>query len=164
MKSVLGIDPGLDGSLAHLWEEEGTFKISVFDLPKMKAEAKGNEVNWPEIAVWLDHTVGQIGVGQAVIEKVSIMPKWGRSSCFKFGIAAGGIRGMVAAHKIPITMVLPTVWKRHYGLSRAKDAARARASALFPKQSELFVRVKDDGRAEAALIALYGYRTIYGGG
>jgi crossover junction endodeoxyribonuclease RuvC len=39
---------------------------------------------------------------------------------------------------------------------RAKDAARGAAIARWPAKAALFARVKDDGRAEAALIALAG--------
>ncbi len=37
-----------------------------------------------------------------------------------------------------------------------KDGARARAAALWPEQAGEFRRVKDDGKAEAALIAYWG--------
>jgi len=37
-----------------------------------------------------------------------------------------------------------------------KGSSRQRAQALFPRQAILFSRVKDDGRADAALMALYG--------
>ena len=36
------------------------------------------------------------------------------------------------------------------------DAARAKAIARWPAHANLFARVKDDGRAEAALIGLAG--------
>jgi crossover junction endodeoxyribonuclease RuvC len=38
----------------------------------------------------------------------------------------------------------------------SKDAARAEAIRRWPGQAQLFARVKDDGRAEAALIAIAG--------
>jgi len=34
-----------------------------------------------------------------------------------------------------------------------KDGARARAAELFPAYAQMFARKKDDGRADAALIA-----------
>ena len=45
-------------------------------------------------------------------------------------------------------------------IPKAKDGARARASELLPSYSHLWQRVKDDGRAEAALIALWGARML----
>jgi crossover junction endodeoxyribonuclease RuvC len=44
------------------------------------------------------------------------------------------------------------------GVVGGKDASRARAMELFPDHLALFKRVKDDGRSDASLIALWGYR------
>jgi crossover junction endodeoxyribonuclease RuvC len=41
-----------------------------------------------------------------------------------------------------------------------KDAARMRACQLFPSAANMLERKKDDGRAEALLIAEYGRRTL----
>ena len=69
---------------------------------------------------------------------------------------------VVAANFIPLTMVAPLKWKRALGVPADKDGARARASQLLPAHAGLWCRVKDDGRAEAALIAYYGV-TVLGG-
>ena len=42
------------------------------------------------------------------------------------------------------------------GKAGAKDAARAQAIGRWPKQADRFKLVKDDGKAEAALIAIAG--------
>jgi crossover junction endodeoxyribonuclease RuvC len=41
-------------------------------------------------------------------------------------------------------------------LNAGKDGARAKAAALWPQRAEEFRRVKDDGKAEASLIAYWG--------
>lgn len=46
-------------------------------------------------------------------------------------------------------------WHRA-GKLGAKDAARSKAVQRWPDKAELFKRVKDDGRAEACLIAYAG--------
>jgi crossover junction endodeoxyribonuclease RuvC len=60
---------------------------------------------------------------------------------------------------LPLT---PPSWKRLVGLppgrDGAKDAARAEAIRRWPEKAGLFARVKDDGRAEAALIAVAGMK------
>ena len=150
---ILGIDPGLSGALALL----APGGLSVFDVPTMKARTRGREVNWPEVARWID-AAGHIDY--ALIEQVGARPGQGVSSMFKFGYVAGGLRGVVAAHFIPITMVTPQSWKRAMAVPKEKDGARARASDLFPSHCDLFVRVKDHGRAEASLIALWGQRSL----
>jgi len=61
--------------------------------------------------------------------------------------------------KIAYTLVAPATWKRALGgIPAEKDAARARASQLMPSASGYWARKKDDGRAEAALIAFWGCR------
>ena len=150
---ILGIDPGLSGALALL-SGDG---IEVFDVPTLKARARGREVNWPEVARWVD-AAGHID--HAVIEEVGSRPGQGVSSMFKFGYVAGGLRGIVSAHFIPVTLVTPQQWKREMAVPKEKDGARARASELLPSHCHLFVRVKDHGRAEAALIALWGRRSL----
>ena len=42
------------------------------------------------------------------------------------------------------------------GKDRAKDAARTKAIRRWPAKAPLFARKRDDGRAEAALIAVAG--------
>jgi len=97
----------------------------------------------------------------AVIERVSAMPKQGVVSVFGFGRSYGEARGVVGALNIPMHLVTPQKWKKHFGLSSDKDQPRALATRLFPSVSEHFKLKKHDGRAEAALIALYGAQVIF---
>jgi crossover junction endodeoxyribonuclease RuvC len=75
---------------------------------------------------------------------------------FSFGFSAGLVDGVLAGLGIPTTYVTPQSWKRAAGLTSDKSAVRLRAAQLFPDMAKHFARVKDDGRAEAALIARYG--------
>ena len=146
---ILGIDPGLSGALALLTPAG----VSVFDVPTLKARARGREVNKAAVARWID-AAGHID--HCVIESVAARPGQGVSSMFKFGYVAGFLAGVVSAHFIPISMVTPQKWKREMLVPKEKDGARARASELLPSHCDLFLRVKDHGRAEASLIALWG--------
>jgi len=92
----------------------------------------------------------------AFIEQVAAMRGQGVSSMFRFGETYGATQMAVAAHKIPIQYVTPAKWKSHFRLNRDKGVSRGLATQRFPDCADLFKRVKDDGRAEAALIALYG--------
>jgi crossover junction endodeoxyribonuclease RuvC len=93
-----------------------------------------------------------------VIEKVGALPGNGSVSMFNFGRSAGIIEGVVAAMQFPSTYVTPQQWTKAVGRAAGKDASRMRAMELFPTRAELFKRAKDDGRADAALIA-YWYIT-----
>jgi crossover junction endodeoxyribonuclease RuvC len=67
-----------------------------------------------------------------------------------------GVQGAIAlltpeVHDMPILNDGPAA-----GKEGAKDAARAEAIRRWPSHASLFARVKDDGRAEAALIGVAG--------
>ena len=87
------------------------------------------------------------------------MPAQGVTSSFSFGVVFGAIQQAVACNFYkPALLVTPQRWKGHFGLDSNKDASRARASELLPAHAHLWPLKKHDGRAEAALLALYGHR------
>ncbi len=87
------------------------------------------------------------------------MPKQGVSSTFKLGYAYGQIVATAALSGIPYTLVTPVKWKRSMNLPKDKDSARRMAIQWFPDLSKRLSRKKDEHRAEALLIALYGKGT-----
>lgn len=153
---IYGIDPGYTGAITLYWPSTGD--IEVHDMPTL-TNTKGKTV--------LDmHGILQIlepeGDGQrlAYIERVSAMPGQGVTSTFRFGEQYGALQMALAATKTPVHMVTPAVWKRYFGLTRSKGASRGLAMQRFPAFADKFKRVKDDGRAEATLIAVYGKETM----
>ena len=96
----------------------------------------------------------------AYLERVHAMKGQGVSSCFNFGTGFGIIQGALSAKRVPFHLITPQEWKKHHRLGRDKGAARGMASRLFPSEAHLFSRVKDDGRAEAALIAAFGFACV----
>lgn len=156
MAIILGVDPGLTGALAFFSTASESFKI--FDMPTLRLTRNGknkNELDLYALARILDNVPH---VTHAYIERVSSMPGQGVSSVFSFGKSTGAILGIIAANFIPMTEVPPVTWKRGIGIATGsgKDASRALISRLYPIHSDEFARVKDNGRAEAALIALWG--------
>jgi len=150
---ILGIDPGLSGALAFY---DGG-RVRVYDVPTLKAGTGGKRiVDETELARIIDVENGVGFIEHAFLEQVGAMPGQGVTSMFSFGTTYGILRGILAAFYIPRTLVAPRQWKRLMGVPAAKDGARARASQLMPAHAHHWARAKDDGRAEAALIALYG--------
>jgi crossover junction endodeoxyribonuclease RuvC len=78
------------------------------------------------------------------------------TSSFSFGLSYGLVRGVLAAMQVPVSLVTPNEWKRSFRLGPDKNEARLIAARLFPANASYFTRVRDDGRAEAALLALFG--------
>jgi crossover junction endodeoxyribonuclease RuvC len=90
----------------------------------------------------------------AVIERVGPMPRQGVSTSWKFARSYGCVEGVVEALGIPSHEITPAVWKRQVGIGKDKAAARAEAERRWPLCREWFARVKDAGRAEAALMVV----------
>ena len=155
MTVIVGVDPGLSGAIAFLGEGR---ELEIFDMPTLEVtrnrKAK-RDLNYHEIGRIFE---GAGDVQDFYVEGVSSMPGQGISSAFAFGKAAGAVIGVAAANFWRITEVPPVTWRRAVGLKsgEGKDASRALATHLFPNHSALFARKKDDGRAEATLIAWYG--------
>lgn len=96
----------------------------------------------------------------ANVEFVGARPGEAASGAFSFGRCRGVVEGVLGALGVPVTLITPLTWKRQGGIPAgkdgAKDAARSQAIQRWPKMAEKFARIRDDGRAEAALIALAG--------
>ena len=105
---------------------------------------------------WLAEQLRVYQPDVAWIERVHSMPGQGSASSFSFGMSYGMARGVLAALQVPVSLVTPNEWKKHFRLGSDKNEARLIASRLFPASAMFFSRVKDDGRAEAALLALFG--------
>lgn len=154
MAVILGIDPGLSGALTYL---DGP-SIRVYDLPVLQLARGGKAKREPDFIELARVIQSELRPDVAVVEQVGAMPGQGVSSMFAFGKTFGGILGALAAFNIRTEMVPPQTWKRWHRIKAdsGKDASRAIAKNLFPTQAGLFARVKDDGRAESALIAWWG--------
>ena len=148
----IGIDPGFSGAIAFYAPKENI--VSIYDMPVYQNAKGKTEINLYELHEILEPETDEPHM--AIIEQVAAMRGQGVTSMFRFGQSYGVTQMAVAAHKIPMQFVTPAKWKSYLGLSRDKGVSRSLASQRFPKQADLFKRVKDDGRAEAALLALYG--------
>jgi len=149
---VIGIDPGASGAIALL--VSGVL-ISVHDMPTVTVER--NKAQKRQVCpAGLSLLIQQLSPHKATVEKVGARPGQGVSSMFSFGRSVGIIEGVLAARQIPVTFVTPQAWQKQSGAAKGKDGSRQRVMELFPSQANLFARVKDDGRADAVLIALMG--------
>ena len=155
--AILGIDPGLNGALAFLRSDGG---LEIFDMPVHRLQRGGNakrEIDRYELARIVD---AHGPITRAFIELVGAMPGQGVTSTFQFGRSLGIVEGVLSAGFIPTDYAAPRRWRSAMGVRDGKDGSRARASALMPSCAGLWTRAKDDGRAEAMLIALYGQRLM----
>ena len=148
--TILAIDPGAKGALAFFNPEAGTLEIVDTPTVEVKRGAKTkNEISAQMLAAIIQARKPT----EAVVEKVGAMPGQGVSSMFQFGRGVGMIEGVLAALQIPVTYVAPQSWQKALGARSGKDGNRQRAAELFPAYASSFARAKDDGRADAALMA-----------
>ena len=155
MTNIIGVDIGAKGALALL-SPTGEL-LDVADMPILRdGPANRPNVNAPLLA----SIVYRWQASQAFIEYVGARPKEGPTGAFAFGRSRDVVEGVCAAAGLSVTFLTPPVWKRAIGIPPGKDgakgAARSEAIRRWPGKAELFARVKDDGRAEAALIGLAG--------
>jgi crossover junction endodeoxyribonuclease RuvC len=150
MLRVLGIDPGASGALA-LIDGNGVL-VSCHDMPCVLSKTGKRRIDPAALASIMQ---GLGDIDGAWIELVGPMPRDGSAGSFWFGKAAGLAEGVCAGLGVPCETVSPVVWKRRLDCPTDKHGARARATKLFGTGSA-WPLAKHDGRAEAAMIALYG--------
>ena len=149
---VAGIDPGLSGAIAIFNVTAG--ELVIHDMPTvsvLRGKKAKREVDAASLAGIFRHTT----FDAVMLERVGAMPGQGVTSMFSMGRSLGVIEGVLAGCLAPYTMVTPQTWQKSGSKREGKDGARLRAGQLFPAYQELFQRVKDDGRADAALLAYY---------
>lgn len=161
----IGIDPGLNGAVGVI-DDTAEFpennRVQVFDTPTMlvKGEKTKRRYNTAAMSSLLfPFREGNPEV-LVILENVHSMPKQGVASSFSFGQGLGMWQGIIAAFGLPLEMPSPQRWKKEIlaDQGKDKDASRFKAIQLFPALAAELSRVKDDGRAEAILMAEYGRR------
>lgn len=148
MKTILGVDIGMSGALAFY---DGT-ELLIWDMPVFEFKG-GREVDI--------HRVCQIIKDQkpdcAYVEDIIMPFNSGRKPMMSLSECTGYFKGVLASLEIPFNMVKPNTWKKSIGCPKDKNEARLFASRLLPLHKDNWHLKKHDGRAEAALIALYGF-------
>lgn len=169
---VVGIDPGLSGAGAVI-DHNGL--RAVFDLPTVELPGKGSvrrRVHGPGLAQLLrTHCPAGESV-LAVIEDISAGGMRAREGEQKSSSAQtvgsqyrtrGTVECVLEMLQLDLRIVHALTWKRFYGLiggdmkpDQRKAKALQLARDLYPNRPEL-ARAKDHNRAEAMLIAKYGF-------
>lgn len=156
MPVIVGIDPGNSGALAFLDTDAATVRI--VDMPTFEFETTKKRVSIDPYSIVAEMQQYD-DIAHVYIEEVFSSPQMGVVSAFNFGEGKGILKGIVAAMNVPFTQVKPARWKKDMKVPADKRASVQRASQLFPGAAPAFKGPRGgifDGRAEAALLALYG--------
>lgn len=143
---ILGIDPGRNGALA-LWDSSSG--VNSLQLWRM-----------PDTPQGVYEVFCQIEADGCCLEKPIYMAQSGTKNVATMAFNYGILYLCLIARGIPFKEVAPKRWKGEYDLGSDKRASLAMASALFPSYKESFKLLKDDGLAEAALLAHYGANKV----
>lgn len=154
----IGIDPGLTGAIAVIDATDG--EIQLLNMPVManvKAAERGRKrthvdphaltsllLPFPnrQTRVFLEYT--QAGMKGALAN-------------YSLGHSSGIIMGVLAALGFSYELVRPQDWKKEFDLLKTqKDCSRTMAQQLF-SFAKLSLK-KDEGKAEALLVAEWGRR------
>lgn len=146
---IVAIDPGLQGAICFWYG--GAAVLDIVDMPVLTLK-RGHEIDADVLADLLESRRAD----HAFFEDAWSRPENGAAAAHKSGKGHGIIIGILAALRIPRTLVTPQRWKKALAVPAEKDGARARASELLPSAAHYWRLKKHDGRAESALIALWG--------
>jgi len=141
----MGVDPGFTGAWGMI-DHNGKF-IACGDMTHNEKHILSNDV-WSEMRDAVDKQDIEI-----ILEAVHAMPGQGVSSSFKFGMAYGAAIAIIERFNCVWHMVTPQKWKKALQLDSDKQKSLDLARQLWPEASLL--RKKDNGRAEALLLAEY---------
>ena len=153
---ILGCDPGFSGAIALL--DPSTGSLVLHDMPVLPNTKGKTELDLHTLAGLL--ALEEPGPHVAVIEQVWALPNQGVSATFRFGQSFGALQMACIGHGHQTHYIPSMTWKKYFKLSSDKGVSRGLAMRRFPDNAPQFARVKDDGRAEAALIALYGWEVL----
>jgi Holliday junction resolvasome RuvABC endonuclease subunit len=171
--SWLGIDPGINGVIAHLGEPG--LLLDLFKMPVVHAPAAaraGGEVRRVDGQALRD-LFARLRPAYAVLEQVQGMSGDTPMTAFSFGYSYGVLEDALRSCKVPVIYAPPSVWKADMGLTADKSLSIPRAQRLFPTSHVRDAGKTSNGRsgndrnrkvsiltsvdkAEAALIGLWG--------
>jgi len=162
---IIGCDPGLTGAFVVI-DESGAL-LSVTDMPvKTKRVNAKDRVTLDEEGIqdWLrGHR--DLGADKFIIERVGGFPGQGAPAAFNFGYGYGILLSASRMLGYDVEQVTPQVWKgkmiRGWARSDKAKVYSIRTATRAFGTKEPWRRQKDHGRAEAALIALYGLKHVW---
>lgn len=154
---ILAIDPGLSGAFARY--DGQTLVVDAMPTVRRDAGPRNTSRAFMD-ELRIARALPALKIDLAVIEKVGGLPRQSAPAAFTFGRGVGFLLGVLAGAGVEIREVHASTWKAALVVPADKKLARARASELFPAYAELWSRAKDDGLAEAAMIALYAWQVF----
>jgi crossover junction endodeoxyribonuclease RuvC len=161
MTCCIGIDPGFSGAVAFYWPAAN--KLEIHDMPTLMGNTGKRDYDWHLLNDLLTGDPGPV-----VLELVTARPGIPAKSLAVLRDCRGAVMTLAAASQRRVYEIDPSRWKRNVDIKLPKgataaekrDASLKAALDRFPAYSDLFRRKKDDGRADAALLAFQGVHSM----
>lgn len=160
---VSGLDPGKNGALVTLFEDGSTIVNRVPLLPGKIKPGKKTAAKIPDEVRWSREWRQQLEFTRPdaiVYEDVHAWKGQGAGASFSFGRSMGFAMATVLYIDVPMHPANPGVWKARMKIAADKKLAIREALRLIPSLAPHLRFDKDDGVAEAGLLAYYGLMTI----
>lgn len=150
----IAIDPGIGGAIALLIDGEFGEVVS---MPVEEKKSGKRQVDVEGLIEVFNlfaplHDDDQV---LCLIESVSAMPGQGVSSMFSLGDSFGTARAVASRYANKLDFVSPAFWKSRMKLTKSKKYSLTLARRKFPEARQFLSRAKDEGRAEALLLAQF---------
>jgi hypothetical protein len=146
---ILGADPGQSGGIAVL-DRTGRL-LCAEAMPVLRGAVPTVDVRALGLLLRCidDHEC------YAYVERAQAMPRQGASSGFNYGVIFGSLLTALHTEGIGYELVQALHWKKGMNLHSDKRGSLALCRQMYPA---LDLKRKDDGIAEAILIARWGLR------
>lgn len=161
---IIAIDPGQNGAIAAYDTRSG--ELNVFDMPTRSFGNKGRLVVDVLEIHGLLASFKDLGASVLFIEQVGGLPGQSASGAFTFGEGFGAVTAVATLLGYRIERIPPATWKTALRVPSDKKSAITRASEMIPTHHKLWSAgakgtiQQKSGRAEAAMLALYGERIL----
>lgn len=155
---VIAIDPGIGGAIAAMRWWRGSQFASVHSMPVEEKKSGRRQVCTSELFQLIGDITDKDPDARFIVEQVGAMPGQGVSGMFSLGDSFGCVRALASCFSpgYPVRLEPPGVWKKAEGLiKKPKSASLRLARRLYPEARPFLARAKDEGRAEAMLLAHY---------
>lgn len=156
---ILGIDPGFDGALAIITPTNPPRIAFMRDMPTRIGPNGKKEMDVDTAAMWIaGHSQD---IRHAALEWPHALPQDAGhlSSAWKLAVQCGELHGVLTAFMLNPRRCDPATWKGSAGLTSDKKLSVRMARKAFPQDAERYFKYwNTDGRAEAALLALWAMR------
>ena len=161
-KCIIGIDPGYNGAIAVLYfdphDDPRECELFIESMPVKRVENRPPEIDLAHLFKILAPHVEFCRY--VALEKVFLMPFQDIGSGARYIYGAGQVHGLCVGLGLNVLPIIPGVWKSALKLNADKRGSLILARELFPSYAHEFRRMKDDGRAEAVLIAHFARRLV----